>query len=53
MYLLFFIDHGAILIVDSKIVGMFAWGEKSGKGMPFIIVNIAHFKDWIESIITL
>ncbi|XP_026318515.1 uncharacterized protein LOC113229124 isoform X2 [Hyposmocoma kahamanoa] len=46
-------DHGAILIVDSKIVGMFTWGEKSGKGMPFIIVNIPHFKDWIEAIVSL
>ncbi|XP_026318442.1 uncharacterized protein LOC113229124 isoform X1 [Hyposmocoma kahamanoa] len=47
------VDHGAILIVDSKIVGMFTWGEKSGKGMPFIIVNIPHFKDWIEAIVSL
>lgn len=53
MHFLFLLDHGAILIVDSKIVGMFTWGEKSGRGMPFIIVKILHFKDWIETIISL
>ncbi|KAJ8736947.1 hypothetical protein PYW07_000218 [Mythimna separata] len=43
-------DHGAIIAMNSKIVGFFSWGDLQGRGVPLIILNILHFREWFESI---
>ncbi|KAJ2953992.1 hypothetical protein O0L34_g2205 [Tuta absoluta] len=44
-------DHGSVLVVGTTIVGMFGWGEKSGKGAPCIVLDLQFFKMWLENII--
>ncbi|KAH9627781.1 hypothetical protein HF086_000166, partial [Spodoptera exigua] len=44
-------DHGAMFVMNAKIIGFFSWGDRRGKGMPLIILNISPFREWFESII--
>ncbi|KAF9421977.1 hypothetical protein HW555_002197 [Spodoptera exigua] len=44
-------DHGAMFVMNAKIIGFFSWGDRRGKGMPLIILNILPFREWFESII--
>ncbi|XP_049693945.2 uncharacterized protein LOC110378877 [Helicoverpa armigera] len=46
-------DHGAMLVMNSTIIGFFSWGDIKGKGVPLIILNIIHFREWFESIVSL
>ncbi|KAJ8737851.1 hypothetical protein PYW08_000446 [Mythimna loreyi] len=43
-------DHGAVFVMNSKIIGFFSWGDIEGRGVPLIILNILHFREWFESI---
>ncbi|XP_045785009.1 uncharacterized protein LOC123880753 isoform X2 [Maniola jurtina] len=46
------LGHGAV-IVDSKdftVFGIFAWGERQQKTLPLTVLNLSHFKEWIESV---
>ncbi|XP_048006071.1 chymotrypsin-2-like isoform X2 [Leguminivora glycinivorella] len=43
---------GAILAMKSEYVGMFTWGDSKGRGLPFVILDLAHYKDWITYIVS-
>ncbi|KAL4717496.1 hypothetical protein ACJJTC_000645 [Scirpophaga incertulas] len=43
------LNHGAAFMVNSEIKGFFSWGDKQGE-FPLIMLDIAHFSDWIESV---
>ncbi|KAF9799243.1 hypothetical protein SFRURICE_006503 [Spodoptera frugiperda] len=47
----FMADHGAMFVMNAKIIGFFSWGDIRGKGMPLIILNFLRFREWFESII--
>ncbi|KAI5631530.1 hypothetical protein NE865_15751 [Phthorimaea operculella] len=44
-------DHGAVLVAGSTIMGVFAWGEKAGRGTPCIVLDLHFFRTWLENII--
>lgn len=44
------LDHGAMFVMNSKIIGFFSWGDICGRGVPLIILNFLHFREWFESI---
>ncbi|CAG5039177.1 unnamed protein product [Parnassius apollo] len=46
-------EHGAALLQGYNVTGFFSWGERQGKTLPFIIVYIPKFKDWLEDIVSL
>ncbi|CAH1647517.1 unnamed protein product [Spodoptera littoralis] len=47
----FMADHGAMFVMNAKIIGFFSWGDTRARGMPLIILNILRFREWFESII--
>ncbi|XP_061723522.1 uncharacterized protein LOC133529709 isoform X1 [Cydia pomonella] len=46
------IAPGAVLAIKSEYVGIFTWGDSKGRGLPFVILDIAHYKDWITYIVS-
>ncbi|XP_073960510.1 uncharacterized protein [Choristoneura fumiferana] len=44
---------GAVLSMNSKLMGLFSWGDTSGSATPFIIIDIVNFKDWIEHVVAI
>ncbi|RVE50704.1 hypothetical protein evm_004614 [Chilo suppressalis] len=41
---------GAALVVGTQVIGFFTWGDKHGS-LPMVMLNLAHFSDWIENIV--
>ncbi|XP_063547625.1 chymotrypsin-2-like [Cydia strobilella] len=46
------IAPGAVLAMKSEFVGIFTWGDSKGRGLPFVILNLEHYKDWITYIVS-
>ncbi|XP_063373165.1 uncharacterized protein LOC134661144 isoform X2 [Cydia amplana] len=46
------IAPGAVLAIKSEFVGIFTWGDSKGRGLPFVILDLAHYKDWITHIVS-
>ncbi|XP_041986416.1 uncharacterized protein LOC121738441 [Aricia agestis] len=42
------IEHGALVTEDNKVTGIFSWGDKNGKALPFVILNISYYQTWIR-----
>ncbi|XP_063633121.1 uncharacterized protein LOC134804109 isoform X2 [Cydia splendana] len=46
------IAPGAVLAMKVEFVGIFTWGDSKGRGLPFVILDLAHYKDWITYIVS-
>ncbi|XP_045509833.1 uncharacterized protein LOC123705194 [Colias croceus] len=46
------LEYGALVLLNEKVVGLYSWGERKLSHLPFVILNITFFHDWIHTMIS-